>query len=675
MAHFLPKRLNQFFENSPTTELIQSFQLESTSFVGKIRVKFKTINMCFEVDVPLDFPMSTGQDTCIRFINADLTGYPHINLDDSVCLHTATCADIETKLQLEYDGLIHWISTYYVSKQADPHYQQLLMPIAQEPLTLLYHTVELEVGKQRYGSFKWGFINEKVGIVLGIGATSLKWAPEWMALPPQKGIWWYLSQPPTTVRRRVATHWDELNKIVSQSQLEYLWKQKVSTNTEIHLRYKWILLSYLTPFGITHALACLDAAHLPIEQNKQKVFKLTNVPILWHQTQQVDADLFFGRGRLPTIWLHKKILIIGIGAIGSSLAKILVRSGCLDLTLSDFDIVESGNICRSEYDLANIGESKLNALWYRLAHISPIAHIERKYISKALPNTPSFAHCKNELQTFDVIFDCSTDNEMALMLDSMDLAATIINLSMTDKAQQFICVAEKNIALWKHHIATALNVQPPQLYVGAGCAYPTFEANYLDIQVLLTHSLKQIVQQLEKGLPIQNFIMESQGANLNCYYFETYQLPNSYLKLIISKKILERIQKQSISDYPNETGGILMGSRIDDKTLFITEMVIPKDFDSSPNSYTREVADINLYLAESYHRSNGFINYLGEWHSHPNASAQFSQKDLRTMQKIANEPNTNNKNPLLLICGFNIKQFDLKFYILKNHKLIEYEKN
>ena len=41
------------------------------------------------------------------------------------------------------------------------------------------------------------------------------------------------------------------------------------------------------------------------------------------------------------------ILIIGTGAIGSSLYMSLLRGGCRKVTISDGDTIEPGNLCRA----------------------------------------------------------------------------------------------------------------------------------------------------------------------------------------------------------------------------------------------------------------------------------------------------------------------------------------
>ncbi|MBK7872890.1 MAG: ThiF family adenylyltransferase [Saprospiraceae bacterium] len=50
---------------------------------------------------------------------------------------------------------------------------------------------------------------------------------------------------------------------------------------------------------------------------------------------------------------NKKILIIGVGAVGSMIAKTLTRGGCRFIDFVDHDLKEPENICRSEYIFSN----------------------------------------------------------------------------------------------------------------------------------------------------------------------------------------------------------------------------------------------------------------------------------------------------------------------------------
>ena len=151
-----------------------------------------------------------------------------------------------------------------------------------------------------------------------------------------------------------------------------------------------------------------------IDKHNQKVYQCSYQNLLWQKTENCSYERFFGRGKLSEHLTEKNILIIGVGAIGSSLAKTLTRCGCKKLTIVDYDIIESGNICRSEYSINSISLPKVAILYHDLIAISPYVSIEMKQaLDKALPNMPNFLDTKNTLASYDLIFDCSTDNEMA----------------------------------------------------------------------------------------------------------------------------------------------------------------------------------------------------------------------------------------------------------------------
>jgi molybdopterin/thiamine biosynthesis adenylyltransferase len=67
----------------------------------------------------------------------------------------------------------------------------------------------------------------------------------------------------------------------------------------------------------------------------------------------------------------KPIHIIGVGAIGSRLAELLVRLGFDNLTVYDFDTVEDANITNQLYTYPDIGELKTKALSKHLYSINP----------------------------------------------------------------------------------------------------------------------------------------------------------------------------------------------------------------------------------------------------------------------------------------------------------------
>ena len=98
---------------------------------------------------------------------------------------------------------------------------------------------------------------------------------------------------------------------------------------------------------------------------------------------------------------QKRVIIIGIGGVGSWCAESLVRSGIRSITLVDSDRVCITNINRQLHaTVATVGQVKTDALKKRLLEINPEAQITalQKIYSEE-------THDEFELESFDFVID------------------------------------------------------------------------------------------------------------------------------------------------------------------------------------------------------------------------------------------------------------------------------
>ena len=80
----------------------------------------------------------------------------------------------------------------------------------------------------------------------------------------------------------------------------------------------------------------------------------------------------------PTV--HKKVrsarvVILGLGGLGSSIAIMLARTGIGTLHLIDFDTVEPSNLNRQQYKIKHLGLPKTEALAQEISEINPYINI------------------------------------------------------------------------------------------------------------------------------------------------------------------------------------------------------------------------------------------------------------------------------------------------------------
>lgn len=100
------------------------------------------------------------------------------------------------------------------------------------------------------------------------------------------------------------------------------------------------------------------------------------------QPRPVDDSTLFMRAvgarqpRAETLALSgRRVLVIGVGSLGSNIAEQLVRNGVCGLDIIDDDVVEAVNLTRSTYTTADIGRPKVQALEERLLSINPALSI------------------------------------------------------------------------------------------------------------------------------------------------------------------------------------------------------------------------------------------------------------------------------------------------------------
>lgn len=147
------------------------------------------------------------------------------------------------------------------------------------------------------------------------------------------------------------------------------------------------------------------------------------------------------------------------------------------------------------------------------------------------------------------------------------------------------------------------------------------------------------------------------------------------LKLDVSDDLINYLFQTGEKLYPKEFGGILIGYYIDDfKTLKITNTILPKMFKSSKTSFERDTLGIEARLKQ-YYKEIPSKYYVGEWHTHPDASVTPSLLDLKAIQSIGGYSKVAIKNPVFLILGLSKSQKDLAFYLTFENNLYKYEQS
>jgi len=148
------------------------------------------------------------------------------------------------------------------------------------------------------------------------------------------------------------------------------------------------------------------------------------------------------------------------------------------------------------------------------------------------------------------------------------------------------------------------------------------------------------------------------------------------LTVYISVEIMNNIYTQAKLFSPNEFGGVLVGNYSTcGKIAFVKHTLQPNLNNKSRTIFKRTVNEINIELSRLYENSGGKLYYLGEWHSHPYSSSQYSQLDLKSIEEIAKEKTVKIDSPLMLIIAFGDNYQNETLYIMHKNVLYTFDKH
>lgn len=121
----------------------------------------------------------------------------------------------------------------------------------------------------------------------------------------------------------------------------------------------------------------------------------------------------------------KRIILFGVGGVGSWCAEGLIRSGITHLTIVDSDFVAESNVNRQLMATTRtIGRVKVEAMREHLLEINPEAEINAIQAVYSDKTNDSF-----HLEDYDFVIDCidSLKDKIALLLNATKYKATVFS--------------------------------------------------------------------------------------------------------------------------------------------------------------------------------------------------------------------------------------------------------
>lgn len=386
----------------------------------------------------------------------------------------------------------------------------------------------------------------------------------------------------------------------------------------------------------------------------------------------------------------KKLTAIGVGAIGSQLILNTLRAGQGKWHLVDKDDFLPHNASRHALPSAYIGMPKAFAMQNFIERIFFEDTVASSQVLDVL--TENNEEFKDHLKNSNFIIDCSASVDVArrLALD-FESDAPRVSFFLSPSGDDSILLAESqdrsysldtlemeyykslyNIPDLEGH----LRVEDEKIRYAQGCNDISSRIPQYLVAVHAGIGSKEIINILSKhDIPKIKLWQITQDSEVKRKEIK----PSRYIEgsidqwqLKASLKLLNKINDERTNKLPNETGGVLIGS-IDHfrKIVYVVDSLSsPSDSDEWPHAYIRGVKGIKERLESIGEKTAGNLQYLGEWHSHPEgAKLKPSEHDKKLFQWLEGYMKRESLPPIMAIFGNN----QSSWYISQVEESIDFE--
>jgi hypothetical protein len=233
-------------------------------------------------------------------------------------------------------------------------------------------------------------------------------------------------------------------------------------------------------------------------RDRAEVFRAGR-PLTWVQSENWSPDEIATRGRAALGLRQSRVVIIGVGALGSALADLLVREGVTHITLMDNDDFGAGNLVRHALTISDIGEPKARALADRLNSANPHAMVQA-----VNAGFPGGAQGEAALQSADIVVDCTGNDALIDQLGAFEWGSPklFVSCAVGLFAKRLFVFTTRGVRFAQAEFAAQIN---PWLrgerdefsgaelpWEGTGCWHPVFPARASDFALFGAAVLRRL---------------------------------------------------------------------------------------------------------------------------------------------------------------------------------------
>jgi len=375
---------------------------------------------------------------------------------------------------------------------------------------------------------------------------------------------------------------------------------------------------------------------------------------------------------LSGINYDKNISLIGVGALGSPFLNNLIRQGVGKWDVFDHDNFSPHNLMRHILDRTLLGQNKAEAISHHVNNvIFPIEKIIKPHPINILDISKESTEYKI-LENSEIIVDISTSIPVQRHLTSLFPDKKKISAFLNPNGNQLVVLEEDqsckySLDLLEYQFYSKLldeedlqshyDYNNGKIRYARGCRDVTSKISQSNISIFSGILSNHFVQNLSSEGGVKIWAL-NQDYSVNIFHYGAEEWiscgVHSEWLVHIKEKLLKEMQAFRIEKLPNETGGILVGG-VDTyhKSIYITDTIkSPNDSTERPTIYIRGIEGVEKKLQKISKITNSNLEYLGEWHSHPDGcSTNMSTDDMILFTELIEEGEHRGLPSIMFILG------------------------
>ena len=364
-------------------------------------------------------------------------------------------------------------------------------------------------------------------------------------------------------------------------------------------------------------------------------------------------------------------VVVGVGALGSAMVNLFYRSGWGSWEIIDKDHIKPHNLVRHIALKHQIGFTKVQAVFELCGAsfdnednlsgvVEDALNLDNELIERAFANKK-------------IVIDVSTSLDYPRLVSTSDNIPRHVSVFITPNGESCVLLAEdesRNIRLstieaqyyhavinnnWgDDHISGHLG----SYWAGGSCrdishvlslSKVTSHAALLSDQIRLLGDNAKAAVWKESPESGERTFQEISLSPCVQYQIDEYTVS-------LNEELVRKLCEIRSANLPSETGGVLVGYHDFNvnSVVIVDALPAPKDSESSATSFKRGVDSLSKKVSDIRERTAGIVDYIGEWHSHPDGcSSMPSDHDLFQLAALAEKMKLDGLPAYSLIVGEN----------------------